>query len=225
MSARRRHLAVFAFAIILAPLCLHTGCGEDGPGIDPLPPPTPPPFPGTPDQLLANWKDAYASMDFNHYRAVIHPDFTFIFSQVDIIEGLFPTVPLTRAGELAIAERMFSGRPGQSPGYGHPISPISSIQFTQWAAVDADWLPTVAGEPGYPACVKRVYDVRAEFYKIDTGRMTVLGQQQFFVAFRDSVVSGQTLQYHELRGWRDYSGGNLKSDESETWGGIKACWQ
>jgi hypothetical protein len=183
----------------------------------PLPPAPPPP--DTPDQLMANFKTAYTGLDIADYRLVLHPDYVFIFRLRDVLPGASDR--FTCAEDLAVAEKMFSGLPIERPG-DMTLPAISSIQFTTFNRA-GPWTEVGLEDPDFPNTKRALYDIELTFSRAGANTIIVNGQQEFFVASRDTVVSGVAKQYCQLQGQRDLSG-ESKGVEGDSWGAVKCLY-
>lgn len=203
MNARMTMMAAAALLALGAAGCIFSP--DDG-GDDRRPPPPPVPFPDTPDQLIENFKAAYTEMDVAKYRDVLHTDFRFLFTSEDIQRALFPTDPYNRDQELEIADNIFSGRPGQDHT-GAQVLGISQIQMPLFNPL-GPWSQTGPTDPEFPNSQRKLYQVEINFIKSDNSRISVRGQQEFYVVARDSVVNGVTRSFYQLRGQRDLTESN-----------------
>jgi len=190
--------------VFLMPLLLVAMAGSGclfSPDNDSKPPPPPPviPFPDSADQLIANFKTAYTSMKIDDYRPVLHPQYVFILRPEDVPLG--ESDRFTYAEELAVAENMFSGLPIPRPG-DTAVPAISSIAI---ATLDRQgtWSDMGPSDPDFPNTSRGLYLIQLTFSRADANTIIVNGQQEFYVASKDSLVGGVTKQYFQLRGQRD----------------------
>jgi hypothetical protein len=177
------------------------------------------PFPDTPDQLMANFKTAYTGLAIADYRSVLHPDYVFIFRLQDGLPGASDR--FTCAEELAAAEKMFSGLPIERP-WDMTLPAISSIQFTTLNRA-GPWTEVGLEDPDFPNTKRALYEIQLAFSRAVANTIILNGQQEFFVANRDTVVSGVAKQYWQLRGQRDLSG-ESKGVDGDSWGAVKRLY-
>ena len=180
---------------------------------DPLPPG--PPFPDTPDQLMANFKTAYTGLEIVPYRLALHPDYVFIFRPEDVPPGA--SGRLICAEELAVAENLFSGLPIERPG-DTTIPAISAISIALLNRL-GDWTDVGPDDQDFPNTRRGLYAIQLTFSRVDANTIIVNGQQEFYVVSRDSTVSGVTKPYFQLRGQRDLT--NWLKTENDSWGVVK----
>jgi len=222
-STAQVRLVPLAFVALAAVLLALTGCDKEsrltGPSIS-----TPGSFPTSPDQLLASFQNAYGDRDSTAFAAVLHPDFRFLFSTDDTGNwpDTFPTDHLVQAEELQVALNMFSGQPiGQWDG---TISAaISAIDFHVLQPVEGDWSDADPGS-GFPGSRRRPYSVGLTITRPGNEDLSIQGQQEFFVASRDSVLpDGSTRTFCQLVGQRDLTT-VTKAANSATWGQFKRSY-
>ena len=180
------------------------------------------PFPGSPDQLMANFRTVYETMDFYGYLHILHPEFLTILQEQTIVE--FPDVGTTLDvnEELRIHERMFSGEMVTDPD-GLYVPGLSYVSFNVFRALDT-WVLS-PGNDIIPNTMWAPYDVEIFFSRgPQYSTLKVEGAIKFYVASRDSMHEGTLKQYYEMRGQVDLTNGN-KSVELFTWGSVKAMWR
>ena len=189
-----------AFALMIAP----AGC-IFSPDDDPEPPGPGPstdlPFPGSPDQLMANFQTIYETRDFDEYREIMHPDFLTILQEATTAE--FPEVGTTLDvnEELRIHERMFSGDAVTDPN-GDLVPGVAAISFAKFRALDA-WTLSPADDiipnaEWAPFEVEFLFDRGATF-----STLKVDGVIKFYVTSRDSMHQGSVKKYYQMIGQRD----------------------
>ena len=220
MSARAR-----AALGVLVPLALAlAGCGDDK-GTAPETPWPPAGFPSTPDQLVANFRYAYETMDAAALLGLLRADHLTILQASTTTQ--FPTVGsvLDMTEEARIAGRMFSGQDLVDPE-GSLVPAVHSITF-QTLARQTTWTLS-AHDDMIPDTPYALYNVvvlfdRGQNYSI----MRVQGALRLYAAARDSTHGDQTLPYYQLRGQLDMTQ-NLaaaKDIESFAWGTVKAIFR
>jgi hypothetical protein len=186
---------------------------------DPPAPPPGPPWPDTPDQLIANFKAAYDSMALGDYGAALHPQYQFILQAADVLPG--EADRFTRAEELQVATNMFSGHPVEKPD-GTTAPGISAIVLAVLTR-STPWTDMGAAAPDFPLTKRALYDIQISFARAGYNTIIVIGQQEFFVSVRDSLVHGVVKPYCQLRGQRDLSYGN--KNEMNTWSRVKNLYR
>jgi hypothetical protein len=180
------------------------------------------PFPGSPDQLMANFQTIYETMDVGEYLKILHPDFQTILQQSTIID--FPDIGTTLdvIEEQRIHERMFSGEAVEDPNENF-VPGIRAIHFSGFRALDAWRLSP--GEDIIPNAEWAPFEVDFLF---DRGQhfstLKVEGTIKFYVTSRDTLCEGATKQYYQMIGQVDLTGG-FKSNETIPWGSVKALFR
>jgi len=193
-------LLLAAFALMFAT----AGCifsPDDDPD-KPIPPgPVTLPFPGSPDQLMANFQTIYETRDYDQYRKIMNPDFLTILQQATTDE--FPDVGTTLDvnEELRIHERMFSGDAVTDPN-GDLVPGVVSISFSKFRALDAwatspsdDIIPNAEWAPWE---VEFLFDRGQNF-----STLKVDGTIKFYVTGRDSLFEGSIRKYYQMIGQVD----------------------
>jgi hypothetical protein len=182
--------------LMLAPLA---GCIFSPDDIKGPPPPPPPPayeFPDTQDKVIKNLREAYVKMDIDGYRNVLHKDYIFKFQQFDIDALGLPSDHLTREEDLESTRKLFSGQPaGDAPA-------VSGIT---WSLLEGIGIWETSYNPEFPASQRRLYNFEINITRPGDTTIIVTGQQEFYVASRDSVVDGSPTPYWELLGQVDLS--------------------
>lgn len=208
------YLGVVVLLTITASGCLFS----PEPKTHDLPPLLVDPLPDTPDQLIANFKTAYTGLEIAPYRRALHPDYVFIFRPEDVPLG--GSGRLTRAEELAVAANMFSRLPLERPG-DTPVPAISGIAISVLNRLAA-WTDAGPSDPDFPNTKRALYEIQISFTQSPQFTLIVTGQQEFYVASRDSTVNGETKRYFQLRGQRDLSDGRKIAESS--WGELKRLY-
>jgi hypothetical protein len=199
-----------------------TGCKDND---DPVVPQTPAdvlPFPDTPDQLMANFKTAYADMDLAPYRdEVLNQDYRFILQDSTVEQfGLLDNI-FDFADEVRIAGKMFTTQPNS---LGQIISAIE-MQIMQgqgaWTAVPED-------DPdfGGVGALVRDYSILIYFNVQGDFRYETRGDQLFYVVADTVLHAGVMTPRFSLLGQSDQTSiVPLKSTEPTTWGTVKALYE
>jgi len=158
------------------------------------------PFPGTPDQLMENFKTIYETMDIEGYRNLLHPDYLTILKPSTTQE--FPEVgeTLDYTEEVRIATNMFSGAPGHD-AQGGLKAPISSIAFQEPEQLTS-WEPSPPDDP-IPNAQSALYNVLFEFNRAGDKTIQVTGQIKFYITARDSLYQGAVKPYYQMIGQWD----------------------
>jgi len=196
--------------LLLVTLVAASGCifspGESPD--DPIIPEVKVPFPGTPEQLMANFRTAYETMDFYDFFVTLpHPDYITILQQstTDAYPGVGTTLDLNE--ELRIHQRMFSGEPLTDPD-GNFVPSVASISFDKFEQQDS-W--TTSTEPQIPDLGDAAHPVQRSLYNVifvfDRGqtfaKLKVEGDIEFFITSRDSMYNGKLQKYYMMRGQKD----------------------
>ncbi|MDX2474402.1 MAG: hypothetical protein QNL91_11900 [Candidatus Krumholzibacteria bacterium] len=179
------------------------------------------PFPGTENQLMANFRTTYEDMNFDTMADLLHADFITILQPSTTQE--FPDVGATLdlTEELRIAERMFSGQPVTDPD-GALVQAISIISFNIFEQQGA-WVTSPPNDV-IPNARFALFDVTFLFGRPGASTLKVEGQIKFYVAGRDSVVDGLTKTYWEMIGQQDLTNSG-KAIENNSWGSVKALFR
>lgn len=195
------------FFLLLAAFVLLTasaGCifsPDPDPGDTPPPAPVVLPFPGSPDQLMANFQEIYENRDYDEYRQILNPDFVTYLQQstIDEFGDVGPTLDVNE--ELRIHQRMFSGDAVNDPD-GELVPGVISISFAKFRALDA-WA-TSPPDDIIPNAEWALFEVEFLF---DRGQnystLKVDGQIKFYVIGRDSLYQGSPKQYYQMIGQVD----------------------
>jgi hypothetical protein len=179
------------------------------------------PFPGTENQLMANFRTTYEDMNVDTMADLLHADFITILQNSTIQE--FPDVGTTLdlTEELRIAERMFSGQPVTDPD-GDLVQAVSIISFNIFEQ-QGTWADSQPNDV-IPNARFALFDVTFLFGRPGASTLKVEGQIKFYVAGRDSVVGGLTKTYWQMIGQQDLTNSG-KAVESNSWGSVKALFR
>ena len=193
-------LLLAAFALLLAP----AGCifsPEDDPVDDTGGGPQELPWPGSPDQLMSNFRAIYEAMSYEEYRKIMHPDFLTILQEATTEE--FPDVGTTLDvnEELRIHERMFSGDAVTDPD-NNLVPGVLNISFNVFSPQDT-WqlspedaiIPNAERAPYY---VVFLFDRGQNF-----STLKVEGTIKFYVTSKDSLYQGAERKYYQMIGQED----------------------
>ncbi len=198
---RNRNLLL---ALSVALMCAASGCifspDDDGGGGGTT---VVRPFPGTPDQVMENFRTAYSTRDLDFYNEVLHADYRFYFTQEDVLSGAVPTEFWGKAEEMEATENIFSGNAYQSPDGGSEAG-VSAITFSQLDQT-VDWQPVGPEDPDFPSTQWASFTVAIDFERTGDTTIQVRGQQLFWVSCDTVVVDGLRKAYYQVRGQRDYT--------------------
>ncbi|MBU2503051.1 hypothetical protein KJ682_17095 [bacterium] len=160
------------------------------------------PFPGSPDQLMKNFRSIYEDMDIEDYRNMLHPDYLTILKESTRLD--FPEVgeTLDYTEEIRIHTNMFSGAPGRD-AQGNLTNPISAIQFDEPVQL-TDWETSPATDP-IPNALAALFEVSFNFERAGDKTLQVQGQIKFFITSRDSLHQGVNKQYYQMIGQWDFT--------------------
>lgn len=179
-------------------------------------------FPDTPDKLMQNFQAMYTSMNVAALAPMLHPQYAMILQQSTYLQ--FPSLGTTLdvAEEQRIHERMFTGQDLTDPD-GYLIPGVEEISF--WTFERQGAWTTSPPTDMIPDTLYGLFDV---VIIVDRGSgytyLKAQGALKVYVAAADTVVGGQTLPYHRMRGLVDLTTDN-KSEESITWGLIKGLFR
>jgi len=195
---------VCLFFLAMISLCaLICGCSDEEEITGPTPGP-PGSFPGTPEQVMVNFQDAFSSRDLAALLDIIHPDFRFHLTQADVDRFPLPTDHLNAYEERVAAENMFSGEIVIHPG-GAISAAISAIHFDVFQPLASAWNVSPA-DSLFPGSLRRLYNIDLSIERPGNTTLRIRGQQEFYVTSRDSTLDdGTTGTFHQLVGQRDFS--------------------
>ena len=204
MRAPRPFLMLAAAAGVCA-LIASGGClfsPDTPPNVDPPPQPTKYIWPGAPDSLMYNFRTAYTSMDIDHYREALHPDFRFIFNQLDVERLNLPSSFETFADDITSTANMFSGnsivKPDQTTVPGVSAINIQVLDRTE------PWVDEGSDNPDFPNTQRATFNVAMSLARVSNATtLLISGQQMFYVSYKDSTHNGLPARYYQLRGQRD----------------------
>lgn len=178
-------LAAWMALVLIAIAAALTSCGHDPAPLVPALEKSRLPFPATPDQLMANFAEAYGDQDLAEYAALLHPDFVF-----ELTSGCVPQT-WDRDQELAIAARMFSREDLVKAG--RTIAGIGRIEIVRFAGQGewraADDAGADGGASQGDGDLERTYEVFLRFHMNDGGVLVVRGASVFRVR-RDALDDG-----------------------------------
>jgi hypothetical protein len=179
------------------------------------------PFPGSPDQLMANFRSAQEDRDLAEHRRLLHPDFRMMLQQetVDQFPDLGETID--RVEELRIHERMFSGDDLTDPT-GAFVPGVQAVEFLTFGPL-ADWAVTPPDDP-MPGALFAPYQVKFNFSRGNQySQLRTEGVVLFYATSRDSLHEGTIRQFYQMVGQKDLTA--PKAVEGATYGTIKAIYR
>lgn len=198
--------------------CLVAGCGGDSPSLPALPAG----FANSPDQLLANYFDAYATRSYAALLPTIHPSFRMVFDESASVELGMIGRDLNAAEELQTAFRQFGGLTGRLPD-GTVLPALVEIHVILKEPV-GEWAPSAPEDPDFPGLLGRRYSVVLTALRGDGVQFMIEGQQEFFVASRDSILpGGARAPFFQLVGQRDLIGAS-KPAVPVSWGYLNLMY-
>lgn len=175
---------------------------EDDPG--PIPG-----WPETPDELMADFEQAYDEMDIDGYAHALGEDFLFIFTNNDI---------WLRADDVASTTNMFAGGTGTNGMAVVSIVIQTMVRQEAWTAVASD-------HPYFPDSERALYQVCIIFrLEGGTNTITVNCDQLFYAAPEEvELEGGVTTTCYRLVGQQDMASWGWKNEDM-SWGSIKALY-
>jgi len=180
------------------------------------------PFPGSPDQLMENFRTIYETRDVGEYLKLMHPDFLTILQESTTEE--FPDVGTTLdfSEEQHIHKRMFSGQAVTDP-QGDLVPGVLSIDFNAFHALDT-WQVTPPDDI-FPNTEWAPFEV---VILLDRGQnystLKVEGVIKFYVTSEVFKQNGLKQNFYQMIGQVDLTGG-FKSTEETNWGSVKALYR
>lgn len=218
-------MCVKLFVPLFAVLLVASGCGDDGPPLDPDPgdniPPSTLPFPDTPDQLMANFQMIYETMDADEYKFILDPAFETLLQQAT--QNEFPGVgsTLNEAEENRLHDRMFLGEPLLDANGGF-LPAIFSFSFSRFQP-RVGWGVSLPTDP-IPNTLSALYEVeiladRGPNYSAKIVRGTI----RFYVTTAEGKLNGQPKTYYRLIGQLDLTEFS-KDVQNTAWGSLKALY-
>ena len=180
------------------------------------------PFPGSEDQLMANFQAAYSAMDLTEYLKLMHPNYITVLQTGTT--SLFPDVgaSLDAEEERRIHDRMFSKQDVTDP-LGNLVAGVQTIQFQTFQRVGM-WATSLANDM-IPNARYALYSVQFLFDRgQDNSTLKVTGNVRFYVTSRDSVVGGVPRSYYRMIGQVDLTDSS-KATDAVAWGSVKALFR
>lgn len=199
---RNRSLSLSLLLLLLAMLALATGgcifSPDDEGGTD-VDPPTPLPFPSTPEQLMANFKTVYTDMDLVRYREeILSPDYVFVLQGETVEEFGLPDNIFEYEDELRIAGKMFGGEENSRQQV------LTAIEMPTLQPQGA-WLPVPATDPyfGGVGAVVCNYNLLSYFNMRGDFRFEVRGSTLFYAVATEEMHDGVLTPRYRLLGQVD----------------------
>lgn len=193
-------LATLAFLVIATGGCIFSPDSDTGGGGPPVTDPYP--FPGTEDQLMANFKKSYDDMERNVYvDDVLNDEFYFVFTEGS---PYAPTSRWDRGAEVESVTRMFAGNGGYDTVQGVPKPGVGDVEFRTLIRL-TPWEDVPLTDPDFPGARRALYEVEIVFVLIaeQSSTITVSGQQLFYVTDEQVEVDGVTKTRWRLYGQKD----------------------
>lgn len=226
MRIARKQLTGRLVALAVIALLALSGCSEDDSnpvitGNQPGIPDSSLPFPDTADQLMANFRTIYETMDTDEYKLILDPAFVTLL-QLETTQE-FPLVgsELDETEENRIHDRMFSGEILQGAN-GQMLPPILTVGFSLFEKI-VDWGPSLPTDP-IPNTQSALYEVviladRGQ----DFSTYEIEGQIRFYVTTAEIMLNGEPETYFRLVGQLDLTDIN-KAIGPIYWGSLKAMF-
>ena len=175
------------------------------------------PFPDTPDKVIENLRSAYERMDIDVYRPILHPTFRFMFQQFDIDNLILPSDHFTREEDLESTTNLFSG---------NPVNGVPGVSQITWPILSGTGVWEDSTNPDFPDSRRRLYNLEMNITRPGATTIIVRGQQEFYVASRDSVHNGVPTQFWQMLGQIDLTDTSPKqSNQSTSWGEVKCLYR
>lgn len=199
------------------------GCSDDNP-VEPDDGGDPPPFrPGTPEQLMANFRVVHEERDFAGYLQVLDPGFSLHLREETVNAFGLPRNYLDYGEEIGCTEMMFSGNP---PAAG--VGAISDIDFMILRQIDV-WSQT--DNEDFTGAIESQYDVDVRIMQATTDGQKLInikGRIIFFLSSEQVVYDDRSATVYRLLGMIDETGiskvGAVPT-EDVSWGDVKALFR
>ena len=217
-----------ALALLLSPLLLCVGCGDDS--SSPTTPVDTDDFVAstTPDLAMQNFEVAWENLNFVEYSKLLATEFQFFFDPADNLEDLIGGPSWQLADELASTQAMFSNQAGVDPVTQEVIPPIQRIEFQVFVPMDDEWqhFPDDESQGIYRNTFRQRYQVDM--------RVTYQGEELTTIVQRNSVLlpdAGRGRWRHPLfhqglggsgrRGWQVGHRRKFLGRDQGRWGGTR----
>ena len=204
-----------AICLLLLVSCTTEETIGDPPDVPTLPQAT------TPDQLMANFKTVYETMDCDCFRDLLmHPDYQTRLQQDTVDEFSLPESFFTYADGLTIQAHLFSGQPIATPG--GVLPGISSIDFTTFEQQFA-WTRSAPDDPNFPDTLYSSYNVKVEFMRAGGAATTLIVQGiiQVYV----TTIEQNGANFYRLIGMVDLTDSKTRAAEGCCFGAVKALYR
>jgi hypothetical protein len=199
-----------------------SGCGDDFAPSTEAEQPDVYPDATTRDLLVDDLVRAYNERNAGEYEKLLDAGFVFYFAPEEI-EDLGQGASWNRAQDVASAQRMFMGQPGQTPD-GNPVGPVQKIQLTLVPNDGAGW--TDPGSEDFAGTTMRRFKVDMLVTFISGSREQVSGLQVFYAAAKTlEAKDGSAITVYRLKYWRDLGNRVTKASlatETTSWGNLKS---
>lgn len=179
------------------------------------------PWPETPDQAIANFRDAYEDGDALTYASMISPDFRFVLQAETIEEYALNRGTFDASDEIRIFQTMCKGLPSQ---HGDRITGIEVVRLEPMS----DWEPVPRDDPHFGLLAEaevRSYLVHLIFAREAEGRpWTVAGEVELVVIPELVEDTGTGRIAYRLVGGYDKT---VRADGTDEllWGSVKAAFR
>ena len=178
------------------------------------------PWPDSPDQVIANVRDAYDDEDVAGYASMVSPGFRFVLQAETIEEYDLPRRPLGANDEIRIAYKMCMGLPSQD---GERLTDIEVVRMEPLTL----WEPVPASDPNFGALVdaeRRRYDVLMTFAREGHDNpYTVEGEVLLVVVPQTVATNHESRIAYRLMGGYDETEREDGTDEI-LWGSLKVMF-
>jgi len=205
MNLQKSILLSMALAILIAPAGCIFSPDDDDPSDGP-PPAAGLPFPGSKDQLIANFRQIYEDMDALEYKDVIHRDYKTKLQASTVEEFGLPVAFFTYEDEVRIHQRMFSGDALTDPD-GNAVPGVTSVEFSQFVQQDA-WAVAPPNDPDFPNAEWAIFNSEFQFTRTGYTTLVVRGPIKVYVTSRDSLHEGSSRPYYQMIGQVDLTDSN-----------------
>lgn len=156
------------------------------------------PFPGSPEQLMANFQTVYEERDYDGYLEVLDSEFRIFLRPETIEEFDLPRGFFEYAEEIVITEKMFSGNPPSES-----VGAITNIDFVTLRQIDT-WVVTQNLE--FPGALESQFDVDFRIMQSTTDgekQLNIKGQITFFLSSEQVEHQGRPRTKYRMVGQID----------------------
>ncbi len=172
-------------------------------------------LPSTPDDLMAEFEQAYSQMNLMAYNTLLHEqyDFKFLATGRD-------AVPWSHELEIASTENMFNGNPGEILDGLISCTGVDSIRISEFIRL-MPWGETGPDDTDFPDAEQTMYQVNIVFHVDDGANSFTIGTRQIFTVKGEEreQADGSTAIGYTICGQRDML--PTKGNVDLHWGDIK----